>query len=332
MLAMKLRILTAQDINQALSMAQAVEAMKAAYRELSLGRAVMPLRSRLPVERAGGVTLLMPALVEPSGDMAVKLVSVFPGNPALGLPTIHAVVVVFDAQTGQPVALLEGGALTALRTGAGSGAATDILARADARSVAIFGSGVQARTQLLAVCAVRSIERAMIYSPDSAHAERLAGELAGTNAVTARIELAASPEAALDGADIVCTATSSHTPVFPGRALARGTHINAVGSYTPEMQEVDETTLQRARVYVDSRSAALEEAGDLLVPIEQGKWSVESMIGEIGQVLAGDVKGRTSPDDITYFKSVGVAVQDAVAAGRALKAAEAAGLGQVVEL
>jgi len=328
----RLRILSAADLRRALPMVQAVEAMKDAYRQLSLGQAVVPLRSRLPVDEAGGVTLIMPALVSSSREMAVKLVSVFPGNRQRGLPTIHAAVVVFDPTSGQPIALIEGSSLTALRTGAGTGAATDVLARPQAATVALIGSGVQARTQLEAVCAVRPIQRALVFSRQPDHARTFAAELAGSPGFPAQIEVAETPEAAVRPADIICAATTSTTPVFPGQSLTPGAHVNAVGSYTADMQEVDLATLQRARVYVDSLPSALEEAGDLLVPISRGAWRAESIIGEIGQVLAGDVEGRTSDQDITYFKSVGVAVQDAVAASRALAAAEAADLGQVVEL
>lgn len=329
---MKIRVLTADQVRQALPMPQAVEAMKDAYRQLSAGQAQVPLRSRLGSPAVDGVSLVMPAKLETSGEMAVKIVSVFPQNPERDLPTIHALVVALDAQTGKPLALLEGAALTALRTGAGSGAATDALALPGATTLAIFGSGVQARTQLEAVCAVRSIERVWVYSPTPGHAAAFAAEMAGRDPVPEQVEVADTPEQAVEGAQIICTATTSHTPVFPGTALQPGTHINAVGSFTPEMEEVDLTTLERSRVFIDSHEAALEEAGDLIGPIERGEYRAADIAGEIGEVFAETLPGRSSETEITYFKSVGVAVQDAVAAGRALRGAEAAAIGQLLEL
>ena len=253
---MDLRVLTADDVRRALPMATAVAAMKEAYRQFSAGQADVPLRSRLEVSAHDGVTLVMPAYLRRTGELAVKIVSVFSNNPARQLPTIHALVVAVDAETGAPAALLEGAALTAIRTGAASGAATDALARADSRTLAVFGSGAQARTQLEAVCTVRAIERVKIYSLDPPGAQRLVDACAGQSPIPADVRVAASAVAALEGADIVCTATTSSTPVFEDSALQAGTHINAIGSYTPSMQEIDPQTLRRALLVVDSRQAA----------------------------------------------------------------------------
>lgn len=329
---MRIRVLNATELRQALPMAEAIEAMKAAFRQLSRGQAEVPLRSRLPVPAVEGVSLVMPAFLKDSREMAVKVVSVFPQNPALNLPTIHAAVLALDPETGQPTALIEGGALTALRTGAGSGAATQALARPDARSVAIIGSGVQARTQLEAVCTAREIERVRVFSLDTEEAQDFAHEMAGQSPIPAEVMVAPSPEAAVAEADIICTATTSSQPVFPGSALKPGAHINAIGSFTPEMEEVDLETLQRSWIVVDSLEAALEEAGDLLGPLRRGELKEEDIHGEIGQVLAGDIAGRSDPEQITYYKSVGVAVQDAAAAAWALRGAERQQLGQELEL
>ncbi len=328
---MQLRVLTEQDLRQALPMELAIDAMADAYSQLSADQAVVPLRGQLPVEEVGGVSLLMPALLPKSQEMAVKIVSVFPENRARQLPTIHALVLAIDPTTGQPTALIEGSSLTAIRTGAGSGLATRLLARPEAKSVGIFGSGVQARTQLEAVCTARAIERASVFSPNRDHAEVFAEQMAGQGLIPAHIDVADRP-ADLMTADILCTATSSSTPVFDGSLLQPGTHINAVGSFTPEMEEVDLTTIERSTVYVDSREAVLEEAGELIGPIERGELKEEVIFAEIGEVVLGKAPRRTSDDQITFFKSVGVAVQDAVAAGRALAAAEAEDLGNLVEL
>jgi ornithine cyclodeaminase len=328
---MEIRILTAQEVRSALPMAEAIDAVKEAYRQFSSGQATVPLRTRLEVPRYGGMALFMPASLG-SGEMGVKIVSVYPGNVERELPTIHALVVVLDSASGRPLALLEGGSLTALRTGAASGAATDILARADSRSVAIFGSGAQARTQLEAICTVRAIERVWIYSLDVPGAEAMVREMRGRAPVPKALSIVQSPSDAIKDADIVCTATVSSTPVFEGRQLRPGTHVNAIGSYTPEMQEIDAETVLRSLVVVDSREAVLAETGDLLVPIRRGLITPHWIHAELGEIIAGREPGRTSPGQVTVFKSVGLAVQDALAAGRALARAETQGLGQVIQL
>jgi ornithine cyclodeaminase len=329
---MQLRILTAADVRRALPMATAVAVMKEAFRQYSSGEAEVPLRSRLEVPSHDGLTLVMPAYLRQTGEMAVKIVSVFSRNPDRGLPTVLAAVIVVDSETGQPVALLEGGSLTALRTGAASGAATDILARPDSRTLALFGSGAQARTQLEAVCAVRPIEQVWVYSLDLDGARRMVEELGGQGPIPRDIRLASSAGEAAERADIVCTATTSASPVFPDGAIRDGTHINAIGSYTPTMQEIDPQTVRRALLVVDSREAALAETGDLIQPIRAGVFTPDHIHAELGEVLSGKAPGRTEAAQITLFKSVGLAVQDAVAAGRALARAAELGLGQTVEL
>jgi ornithine cyclodeaminase/alanine dehydrogenase-like protein (mu-crystallin family) len=329
---MQLRVLSADDVARALPMGLAIDGVKEAYAQLSAGHVTLPLRTRIDVIEHQGSTLVMPAYLESSGDMTVKIVSVFPRNIAQGIPTIAAVVIVIDAKTGQPRAILEGASLTAIRTGAASGAATDVLARHDASRVAIFGSGAQARTQLTAVCSVRAIRHVRIFSLDPEAAAEMAGEMAGREAIPGDVAVAASSAEAIADADIVCTATTSETPVFDGAGLKPGAHINAIGSYTPSMQEVDLTSIKQVLVVVDSREAVLAEAGDLLIPIGRGEITPDIIHAELGQIINGDRPGRTSQDQITYFKSVGLAVQDAVAAGRALARARAQGLGQTIEL
>jgi ornithine cyclodeaminase len=312
-------------------MAEAIEGMKAAYMALSQGRAVMPLRGRVPAAEEG-VTLLMPAYLPASGpasggSLGIKIVSVFPHNGRRGLPLIHALVLALDPATGQPLAIIEGSTLTAIRTGAGAGAATDILARPDAEVVAIFGSGVQARTQLEAVCTVRPIREVRVYSPTPEHAAAFAQAMVGQGPVPNQIQVVDSPAAAVRDADVICAATTSHTPVFDGRELKPGAHVNGVGSFTPQMQEIDRETVRRSLVVVDSREAALEEAGDLIVPLNEGGITLDHIHAELGEIIAGQKPGRTSAEQITFFKSVGVAVQDAAAARIVLQNGRAHNLG-----
>jgi len=327
-----MRVLNADEVRRALPMAAAIEAMRQAFAALSAGRAVVPPRTRLPVEAHDGESLVMPAFVrDEQGDaLAVKVVSLFDRNPERGIARIQAAVVALDPQTGRPEALLEGAALTAIRTGAASGLATDLLARPDSRTAAIFGAGVQARTQLEAVCTVRKIETARVYDPRPGAAESFAAEMAGSGPVPGDLHPAADPRQAAADADVICTATTSAAPVFADDDLKSGTHINAVGSYQPHVQEVPPETVLRARVVVDSRQAALDETGDLIQPIRQGLITAEHIHAEIGEIVLGRAEGRGSPDQITLFESVGLAVQDALAARTALRRAEQLGLGRQV--
>ena len=325
-------ILTAEDVRKALPMRETIEAMKRAYASLSDGKAEVPLRTRLSVPPQEAVSLFMPAYVQTEGGdaLAVKVVSLFPGNPQRGLAFIQAAVLVLEADTGRPVALLEGSSLTAIRTGAGSGAAIDLLARPESRVVVVFGAGVQGRTQLEAACSVRKIEKAWVYDPSAERAEAFCQEMAGKGDIPKELNPAKDSGQALSEADIVCTATTSNTPVFEDAELKPGAHVSGIGSYTPEMQEVPAETVARALVVVDSRSATLAETGDLLLPMGAGLFGEEHIYGELGEIVLGKKPGRESLDQITYFKSVGVAVQDAMAAQLALQNARRMGLGKEI--
>jgi ornithine cyclodeaminase/alanine dehydrogenase-like protein (mu-crystallin family) len=326
---MEIRLFSAADVRQALPMAEAIEAMKTGYAQLSAGKARAPLRTHLSVTEQDS-TLIMPFYAPDGGALGLKVVSVFNSNISRSLPLIHSLVLVVDAETGQPQALIEGSALTAIRTGAASGAATDLLARPDASVVAILGSGVQARRQLEAVCTVRQIRKVLVFS--LAGSEAFVEEMAGKEPVPNDIQIVESPAAAVRDADIICTATTSRTPVFNGHDLKPGTHINGIGSFTPDMQEIDSLTVQRARVVVDSREAALAEAGDLLIPLKAGLISLDHIGTELGEIIAGTKPGRVNPDEITFFKSVGVAVQDAMSARLVVRNGSALGLGTMAQL
>jgi len=326
-------ILTADDVRKALPMNEAIEAMKKAYASLSDGTAVVPLRTRLPIPNSEAISLFMPAFVnsQDGNALAIKVVSLFPTNPPRGLAYIQAAVLVFDAETGRAIALLEGSSLTAIRTGAASGAAIDLLARKDSRVAAIFGAGAQGRTQLEAVCSARKIETAFIFAKSMEKAKAFVQEMKSKNGITEDIRVASSAKEAVEHADIVCTATTSTKPVFDDKDVRAGTHISAVGSYTPDMQEVPAETLQRAKIFVDSRAASLEEAGDLIQPMRAGLFDESRIRGELGEVVLGKVSGRESQEEITYFKSVGIAAQDAMAAQVALNNAHTMNIGTEVD-
>jgi len=326
-------ILTANDVRKALPMSEVIEAMKRAYSSLSDGKAEVPLRTRLSIPSYEAITLIMPAYVQTDETeaLAVKVVSLFPKNPARGLAFIQAAVIAFEADTGRPMALLEGTSLTAIRTGAGSGAAIDLLARPDSCIVAIFGAGAQGRTQLEAACSVRGIDKAWIFDPDLDKAKAFAKEMAGQGPIPQDLKPASISQEAVAEADIICTATTSVSPVFEDKDLKPGAHISSIGSYTPEMVEVPAETIRRAKVIVDSRSACLEEAGDLIQPMRAGLFDESHIHAELGEIVLGRKPGRQSDDEITYFKSVGIAVQDAMAAQVALSNARRMNIGREVD-
>jgi ornithine cyclodeaminase len=325
-------ILTADDVRQALPMQATIEAMKSAYAALADGRADAPLRTRLPVPPHEGLVLFMPAYVQTDSSeaLAIKIVSLFPENPKHGLAYIQAAVLVLEADTGRALALLEGSSLTAIRTGAGSGAAVDLLARRDSRVLAVFGAGVQGRTQAEAACTAREIQTVWVYDAFPESAKKFAVEMAGRGRVPMDVRVAENPAQAVKEADIVCTATTSTNPVFADRDLKSGAHVSAIGSYTPDMQEIPAETVARAKVVVDSISATLAETGDLLKPMQAGLFDESHIYAELGEIVLGRKAGRQSETEITFFKSVGVAVQDAMAAQLALKNADKMGLGQKV--
>lgn len=326
---MKIRILSAEDVHRALPMKRAIEVMRSAFGQLSANQATVPLRTRLETDR--GLMLFMPAFLRQSRELAFKTVSIWGENPGRGLPAVIALAMAVDPDTGQPKALMNGEALTAIRTGAGGGLAAELLARPEAAVVAVFGSGVQARAQLEAVCVVRPIREVRIVGRTPASVERFATEISGWPEAP-EVVLPASPQAAVAGADIVLAATTATTPVFDGHDLAPGTHITGVGSYAPHMQEVDEVTVKRSKIVVDSLQSCLAEAGDLIIPLNKNIISKLDLHGELGQIVNGEIPGRESEAEITFFKSVGVAVQDAGAAAEVLRVAEAENLGAMATL
>ena len=319
-------VLGPEEIASLLPMDAAVAAMRLAFAAHSEGRSQVPPRSVLHTGGARGSTLVMPAALD--GELVVKVVSVFPENFRHGLPAIHGTVLVVDSETGAPQALLEGGSLTAIRTAAACGLATDLLARPESTVLAVFGSGVHARTQVRAAAAVRSIKEVRIFNPNLASARAMAEEIAATAAMPGRIAAVGSPSEALDGADIASLATTSTVPVFDDGDVPDGIHINAIGSFKPGEREVPAETVARARVVVDDFGAALEEAGDLLMPMSEGLFGEEHIHCDLDSLVLGQSEGRTSSDQVTFFKSVGLAIQDVVAAQTVLREARKRGVGK----
>ena len=320
---MAIRILSAADVRAALPMSKAIAAMRHAYSQLSAGKAIAPPRQHITSDK--GVTLIMPAYLPENSEFGIKVVSVYDENPDINLPRITATVLVLAPETGLPKAFMDGTSITAIRTGAGGGVAADLLARHNAKKVGLFGAGVQARAQLQAVMNVRDITCVNLISRTQSSAQQLASEIATWDDAP-EVNLTSTPQEVVMDADIVICATTSATPLFDGNDLKAGTHITAVGTFVPEKREVDTTTIRRAdRIVVDSREACSEEAGDLIIPNTEAD-------AEIGEIVNGNKPGRQADDEITFFKSVGVAVQDAVAAAAVLKEAEKKDLGILVEM
>lgn len=322
-------ILSAKEVAACLDMTSAIEAMKGAFSQLSSQEAQVPLRTQMPIPEARGTALFMPVYLPQNRHIGLKTVTVFENNPANNLPLIHAMVQILDAETGKPMAIMDGEILTAIRTGAASGLATDLLAHEDAHTVTIIGAGIQGRTQLEAVCAVRPIKRAHIIGRSGRNAQIFAKEMAKKLSIEVSVVETA---VALGASQVICTATTSLTEVFKDSMITPGTHINGVGSYRPDMCEVPSKTVKRARVFVDQKAACCAEAGDLIQPISEGIITQDHIMAELGEVVSGKKPGRLTSKDITFFKSVGNAVQDLAVATLVLEKAKAMGLGTTVAL
>jgi alanine dehydrogenase len=330
---MKMKILSRMDIQQSVNMPQAIDVVEKAFISQAQNDVHLPLRTQVPVKESQGITLFMPAYIPKLESLGAKIVSVFPQNVQHNRPTIHAIVIICDAHTGEPTAMMDGIYLTALRTGAASGVATKFLARKEARTAAIIGAGTQGRTQLEAICCVRDIQKVMVYDKNPRTAEVFAEEMRKKGKPIPRdIAIAATPEEAVSEADVISTATTSSAPVFDNDHLNPGVHINGIGSFTPEMQEIPEKTVLRAKVVVDSIEASLEEAGDIIIPLRKGLIGRSHIQGELGHVATGQAKIRQSAKDITFFKSVGLAIQDVAVAKWALQRAEDLCLGMDLDL
>ena len=320
-------VLSRRDVEAALDPDRLVDAVAAAMADMSAGNGSFPNRTAADVAEVGGVLIAMPAYLAGSGALAAKLVAMFPGNAGRGLPTHKAIVAVFDPVTGAPEAVMDGEVVTAMRTAACSALSVRLLAREDAAVLAVIGTGVQARAHVEAVRRVRPIREVRIAGRDAGRVQELAGALGAV--------AAASYESALAGADIVCSCSRSPDPVVRGEWLDPGTHVTSVG-FNPSGREVDADAVARSLVVVESRAAALAPypsgSNDLVWAIRDGVIGPDHIDAEIGELVSGARPGRTAPDQVTLYKSVGVAAQDAAAAALVLAAARERGLGIDVEV
>ncbi|HEX6484634.1 MAG TPA: hypothetical protein VF043_37795 [Ktedonobacteraceae bacterium] len=327
-------ILSRDDLYRCLDMTSAIAAMRLAFNALSTGEAQAPQRQAIDLSEQG-LALLMPSLLQTGEQRSfgLKLITVIPHNPLRNLPLLSATVLLLDATTGRTLAIMEGNWLTAMRTGAVSGLATDLLARQDSDVLALFGAGTQASTQVLAIHTVRPLREVRVVNRSDEHYSQLVAKLETMLRPNCPlIRRATTSGEALAGASLVACATTSRQPLFPRNEVEAGTHINAIGAFTPQMCEVDPETLAHARIVVDQREAALTEAGDLLQALAAGFIPGPETWIELGDVVTGRQAGRATDDEITFFKSVGVAVQDVAAALYVYRKARELGVGIEVEV
>lgn len=319
-------LLSEQDVRIVLSMRELIGAMEAALVRFSSREVAQPLRTVIEVGLQKAFVAVMPAFIHEPAALGTKVVSVFPSNTAAGLPTHLATIVLLDSMTGELLSIMDGRFITEARTAAVSAVSVKLLARREASRLAIIGSGVQARSHLEALGIVRELAAVRVWSPNQDRRATFGREMQARSTVP--ITVAASAQEAVDGADLVVLATASRAPVVSGEWIAPGAHICAVGACRPDQREMDTALVSSGRLFVDSRVGALAEAGDIVIPMTEGAFDETHLAGELGEVAAGTVRGRTSHDEITIFKSLGMAVEDVAAAHLAyLKAAER-GLGR----
>ena len=327
---MKILVLSHAEVSELLPIKECIPLMREALIALAAGKAHQPLRTIIRPPEAKGVMGLMPSYM--SGDNAafgLKAICVFPGNPAKGKDSHQGGVLLFSAETGEMLAMMNASAITAIRTAAVSGVATNLLARPDACNLALLGSGVQARTHLVAMSEVRAIKRCRIASRNIEHAHKLAEEL--RHEFSFPLEPVETVQSALEGADLIVTATTAKEPIIRREWIAAGAHLNLVGSSTPKTREVDSETMAASSLFVDRRESTLNEAGDYLFAARDGLIGPDHIRAELGEVLKGDKPGRTSHDEITCFKSLGIAIEDLFAAEYLYRKAQQKRVGTWVE-
>jgi ornithine cyclodeaminase len=324
------RLLTEQQVKSLLSMSELIPAMESAVARFSAGEVLQPVRTVLSVGPTKAYFGLMPAYVQNPARLGAKLVTVFNENHHRGLPSHLATIVLLDPDTGALVGLMDGRYITETRTAAVSGVSARHLARADAGTLAIIGSGVQARSHLEAIAEVRTLREVRVWSPNARSRQRFVDEMTGT--VAATIRDCGSARDAVEQADLVVLATSSPTPVIEDNWIMAGTHVISVGACRPDQREMAPELTARGRLFVDSRAAAVIESGDVVIGMREGRFNQDHIAGELGELVLERVKGRTSTDQVTIFKSLGMAVEDVVTADLVFRRAIETGAGTELNL
>jgi alanine dehydrogenase len=327
---MKVLIVNQSEVRRLLPMDECMDVMAGALAAVARGEAILPLRPILWLPERVGALAMMPGYLANIDAVGLKVITVFPGNHGTKYDSHQGAVLLFETTHGQLLALMDASAITAIRTAAVSGVATRLLARGDAQSLAILGSGVQAKTHLAAMMQSRSITSVRVWSRDAGHAQQFAQR----ESLRHGIPVTPTPtvQEAVAEAGIICTTTAAREPILRGEWIAPGTHVNAVGASVPSARELDSAAVAGARLYVDRRESTLNEAGDFLLPKKEGAIGDDHIVGEIGELLLGNVEGRRTSDEITLFKSLGLAVEDLAAASHIYKKAIAVNTGVLVEL
>jgi ornithine cyclodeaminase/alanine dehydrogenase-like protein (mu-crystallin family) len=323
-------ILGPEDVRRLLPYPDCIDAVAGALERLARGGARQPVRTNMGIPDRAALLASMPGYLDSPETLGTKVLTVFPENHAQQRPSHQGVVVLFDPVHGEPIAVLDASTLTEIRTASVSAAATRALSRPGATELAVLGTGAQADAHARAIPCVRRVRHIRVWGRRPEQARAFAARLARTQVLP--VEVFETAEEAVRSADLVCTTTSSSRPVLEGEWLAPGTHVNAVGAVGPGLRELDARTLQRARVYVDHRESAMAESEDLKVPLADGTLRPDDVLGEVGQVLLGTLPGRRSEEEITVFKSVGLAIEDLAAARLVHERAVAQGTGTRVEI
>ncbi len=327
---MKVLIINQSEVQKLLPMEECIELMVEALKTVARGDAILPLRSAMWLPDKTGLLGMMPAYMKNPEIMGLKVTSVFPGNQGTEYESHLGAVMLFETQHGQLLAMIDGSEITAIRTAAVSGVATRLLSREDAGDLAILGSGTQARRHLEAMVLVRRIRRVRVWSVPLEHARQFARRETVRHGIT--IESMETAQAAVEGADIICTTTSAPEPILLGEMVSDGAHINAVGSCSPLVRELDTRAIVRSRLFVDKRESTLKEAGDFLIPKSEGVIGDDHIVGEIGEILLGRVEARKSEGEITLFESLGLAIEDLASAEHIYRKALKKDMGTSVEL
>ena len=333
---MRTLLVSHREVGGLLPMRECIDAMADAFRALAIGEARLPLRQVIPLPNSPNLIALMPGQLGVNSrerhrsSIGAKVITVFPGNDATPLDSHLGVVLLFEADMGRLLAIIDASSVTAIRTAAVSGVATRLLSNPDAGDLAILGTGVQAMTHLEAMRVVRTIRRVRIWSRGAERRARFVEKARQKFGVS--VEPCATAEACVAGADLICTVTSAREPVLHGAWIAEGAHINAVGASLPTARELDTLAVTKSRVFVDRRESAMAEAGDILIPMSEGVFNADHIRGDLGETLLGVVPGRESPGEITLFKSLGLAIEDLAAARHIYEKGVALGTGVWVSL
>ena len=309
---MKVLFVNEPGVHELLPMEACIPLMRDALSSLASGDVVLPLRNLVRLPDGSGLLGLMPGYLGKPESFGLKVVSVMPGNHGTAYDSHQGVVMLFGVKHGEPLAILDATAITAIRTAAASAAATDVLANEDAGDLALLGSGTQARTHLAAMQAVRPLRRVRVWSRSRDHAERFAREEGERRGLA--IEVSSTAAEALRGADLACTTTAASEPILRGEWLAPGAHVNAVGACFAKSRELDTDAVRNARFFTDCRESCLNEAGDFRIARDEGAIDDAHLLGELGEVFLGRIKGRVSHDDITIYESLGIAIEDLASA------------------